>query len=210
MGRVPPRGLVADERAQEHHVLAQRLQLIVDHRLRHVAVCTPPESALDQPAGVGFNNSILREGDGLPGHQVREEEGSRSARKSSSFSLPPSSPAKSLSKWPSKSATVASTFSTVISAATGESRLEAWRGRWGLLGSPRKEDGRPFITVLYGMACPEYLFLRILLCLCLTDGWDPPLAPRAVYANRNLVRRPAQQQPINISRRDPSWPTSFP
>jgi hypothetical protein len=45
------------------------------------------------------------------------EEGSRSARKSSSFTALPPSPspaAKSLSKWPSKSATVASTFSTVI------------------------------------------------------------------------------------------------
>jgi hypothetical protein len=60
-------------------------------------------------------------GELVPGHQVRLEEGSRSARKSSSFtaltpspSPSPSPAAKSLSKWPSKSATVASTFSTVI------------------------------------------------------------------------------------------------
>jgi hypothetical protein len=44
--RVAPRGLVPDVGPQEHRVPAlQRLQLLVDHRLRHVAVCATPRRA---------------------------------------------------------------------------------------------------------------------------------------------------------------------
>lgn len=45
------------ERAQEHHVVAQRLQLPVDHRLRHVAVWASREQrnpAAEQAEIVGI------------------------------------------------------------------------------------------------------------------------------------------------------------
>jgi hypothetical protein len=116
--RVAPRGLVTHVGAQEHRVPApQGLQPLVDHRLRHVAICGRRTTNGGEHGELPPGKRILQARVGeflLPGHQVREEPGSRSARKSSSFTLP-SGDAKRRSKWAPKSASVASTFSTVIS-----------------------------------------------------------------------------------------------
>lgn len=166
--RVPPRRLVADVRAQQHHVLLlplrRRLHPVVDHRLRHVAVCTrsnPPAAAAIRRSTGGIPEEKYHRGglSCLPGHQVWLEEASRSARKRSSFTLPSaSSPAaKSLSKWASKSATVASTFSTVMSALRllaflgggggGGGRGSRLIGDWGEKAtSPRRVLSAPVIT----------------------------------------------------------------
>lgn len=112
----------------------------------------------------------------------------RSARKSSSFTLPSeaaSGEAKRRSKWASKSESPASTFSTVISPSSlpfrwpsnkraDWSSKEDWEGdwwKWNDLGSTR--DGVP---------CDSFLGF---LAAC---RWSPHLNPRVVYASRNRGR----------------------